>query len=262
MASNYVNNYVPPAPKLPVLLPDPNKSYNVNFCFPVVELEADRVKLAPFIPRIHAAALFNAIVKAPDTMRYMPFSTPATLEAFEAFCEDFFRCEPGRCLYVVLLDKTRLVPGEEMDEEKVAKVLMGTIGYINGSRELSTAEIAFVIVFPQYQRTHVNTHAVGLLMRYALDRPSEGGLGLRRLQWQAHASNLPSPMAAERLGFKFEGIIRWQRPLPADRETSAPFRLDDTLGLPGRHTAMLAICWDDWENGGKEHVQKLMERKA
>ncbi|CEL53631.1 hypothetical protein RSOLAG1IB_06486 [Rhizoctonia solani AG-1 IB] len=260
MSSSYINTYVPPLPKPTVILPDPSKPYDVNFCFPVKALETDRVKLAPFIPHLHADALHNAIIASPETMRYMPFSTPDTLEGFEIFCEEFFRRDPGRCLYVVL-DKTKLAPKDETDKEKVNNALMGTIGYINGSPELSTTEIAFVIVFPQYQRTHVNTHAVGLLMKYALDRPSEGGLGLRRLQWQAHASNLPSPKAAERLGFKLEGIIRWQRPLPADRESSAPFRSDDSLGLPGRHTAMLAVCWDDWENGGREYVQKLMDRR-
>ncbi|CAE6466315.1 unnamed protein product [Rhizoctonia solani] len=40
------------------------------------------------------------------------------------------------------------------------------------------------------------------------------------------------------------------------------FGSDDSLGLPGRHTAMLAICWDDWENGGMEHLQRLIDRKA
>jgi hypothetical protein len=50
-------------------------------------------------------------------MRYMPFSTPDTLEGFEIFCEDFFRRDPGRCLYVVL-DKTKLAPKDETDKEK------------------------------------------------------------------------------------------------------------------------------------------------
>jgi hypothetical protein len=45
----YVNNYVPPAPNPPVVLPDPAEPYDVNFCFPVKELETDRVKLVPFI---------------------------------------------------------------------------------------------------------------------------------------------------------------------------------------------------------------------
>ncbi|CAE6335302.1 putative protein YIR042C OS=Saccharomyces cerevisiae (strain ATCC 204508 / S288c) GN=YIR042C PE=4 SV=1 [Rhizoctonia solani AG-1 IB] len=258
---SFINDYTPPSPKGPINLPDPTKPYDVNFCFPVKDLETDRVKVVPYIPHLHATALFNAITANPEVMRYMPCSTPATLEEFEVFCEVSYRLDTSRCLYVVL-DKTKLAPGDETNTEKVTEALLGTLSYINASRELSTIEPGFIIIFPRFQRTHVNTHAVGLLMQYALNRPSEGGLGLRRCQWQAHASNLPSPKAAERLGFKPEGILRWNRALPAERESSAPFRADDSLGVPGRHTAMLAICWDDWENGGKEHLQRLMDRKA
>ncbi|KEP48753.1 putative GNAT family acetyltransferase [Rhizoctonia solani 123E] len=257
----FINNYVPPPPRAPVTLPDPGKPYNVNFCFPVKDLETDRVKLTPFISHLHANALFNAITADPEVMRYMPYPNLETLEAFEMFCEETYRSDPSKCMYVVL-DKTRLSSGDEADAKKVSNVLMGTVSYINASRELSTVEPGFIIILPRFQRTHVNTHAVGLLMQYALNRPSQGGLGLRRCQWQAHASNIPSARAAERLGFKLEGVIRWQRPLPAERESSAPFRADDSLGLPGRHTAMLTICWDDWENGGKDHLQRLMDRRA
>lgn len=31
-------------------------------------------------------------------------------------------------------------------------------------------------------------------------------------------------------------------------------------GRPGRHSAMLGLCWDDWESGGREHVDRLMAR--
>ncbi|CUA71410.1 hypothetical protein RSOLAG22IIIB_04625 [Rhizoctonia solani] len=256
----FVNNYVPP-PKAPVTLPDPSKPYDINFCFPVRELETDRVRVTPFIPHLHAVALFEAITANPQVMHYMPCSTPATLEAFELFCEESYRIDTSRCMFVIL-DKTKLAPGDETDVAKVKNALLGTLSYINASRELSTIEPGFITILPQFQRTHVNTHAVGLLIQYALDKPSDGGLGLRRCQWQAHASNIPSARAAERLGFKPEGILRWHRPLPAERESSAPFRADDSLGVPGRHTAVFAICWDDWDNGGKEHLQGLMDRKA
>ncbi|CAE6425525.1 unnamed protein product [Rhizoctonia solani] len=256
----FVNNYAPP-PKAPVTLPDPTQPYDLNFCFHVKDLETDRVKVTPFIPRFHATALFNAIRANPEVMRYMPCSTPATLKEYELFCEEAYRRDASRCKFVIL-DKTKLSPGDETDAEKVSNALMGTLSYINASRELSTVEPGFIIILPQFQRTHVSTHAIGLLIQYALDRSSEGGLGLRRCQWQAHASNLPSARAAERLGFKPEGILRWHRPLPAERESSAPFRADDSLGVPSRHTAVFSICWDDWESGGKEHLQRLMDRKV
>lgn len=255
----YVNNYVPPVPK-PATLPNPAEPYDVNFCYPVKELESDRVKLAPFIPRLHAAVLFDAISTNLQTMHYMPFSIPSTFERFELFCEEFIRLDPGKVMYVIL-DKAKLGPGVEEDPDKVKEALLGTISYFNSSAALSIVEVALVIILPQYQRTHVNTHAVGLLLQYALDLPKDGGLGVRRVQWHAHANNGPSIKAAERLGYKLEGIIRWQRTLPAEKESSAPLRSGDPLSVPGRHAAILAICWDDWENGVREQIRGLMERR-
>ena len=30
----------------------------------------------------------------------------------------------------------------------------------------------------------------------------------------------------------------------------------------GRDTATLTICWDDWENGARDAIEKLMERTS
>jgi hypothetical protein len=130
---SFINDYTPPSPKGPINLPDPTKPYDVNFCFPVKDLETDRVKVVPYIvskepphlfyftdkaqPHLHATALFNAITANPEVMRYMPCSTPATLEEFEVFCEVSYRLDTSRCLYVVL-DKTKLAPGDETNTEK------------------------------------------------------------------------------------------------------------------------------------------------
>ena len=112
-------------------------------------------------------------------------------------------------------------------------------------------------IIPPFQRTLVGTHANGLLMKYALTPAKEGGLGLRRLQWCANADNKKSVGAAQRLGFKMEGILRWHRVLPEGKP--GPWAEVDEKG-PGRHTAFLSLCWDDWRNGDKEHVRTLMER--
>jgi len=54
----------------------------------------------------------------------------------------------------------------------------------------------------------VLTHAAGLTIKYLLDAPEDGGLGLRRCQWKANALNAKSAAAAKRLGFTFEGVLR------------------------------------------------------
>lgn len=112
-------------------------------------------------------------------------------------------------------------------------VFAGVMGQISSSYADSTAEPGFIMILkafqvghsayitgvevhtqPDVQRTHVLTHAAGLMMHQILDLPAEGGLGLRRCQWHTTSLNVPSQKAALRLGYKYEGTIRAQKVLP------------------------------------------------
>lgn len=41
----------------------------------------------------------------------------------------------------------------------------------------------------------------------------KGGVGLRRVQWQANSVNEVSRKVAERIFFSLEGVMRWERVL-------------------------------------------------
>lgn len=75
---------------------------------------------------------------------------------------------PAHYVFAVI-DKTR--PPSPEDEGELA----GTISYINTSKVNLSSEIGVVIILPEYQRTHVTTNAVGLLLQYAFAPPVEGG---------------------------------------------------------------------------------------
>ena len=77
----------------------------------------------------------------------------------------------------------------------------------------------------------------------------------------ANARNERSVNAAKRLGFQLEGILRWHRVLPEGKEgdVAAVGEQADGKG-PGRDTAMLAICWDDWGGVVREKIQNLVRR--
>lgn len=136
--------------------------------------------------------------------------------------------------------------------------------------ERATTDMGQLLV-SSFQRTFVGTHANALLLHYCLDSPVQGGLGLRRVQWQANASNLASVNAAKRLGFQLEGVIRWQQVLPVGKigsEGAGPGKdalpsvgWDGREWGPGRHTAMLSLCWDDWIGGGRDNVDALVQRQ-
>jgi RimJ/RimL family protein N-acetyltransferase len=250
----FCNSFSPPSP--PSLTgealygPDP---YDVNFCFKIIpeSLENERVQLIPFVPRVHGQAFFDVVNQTPELFRYLPFHAPRTLEELLTLIELVMRREPGFVLFSVMNKTT-----------KEEDVFAGVIGLVHSSAPQSQTEIGFVVTFPAFQRTHVTSNAIGLLMQYCLQMPSATppGLGLRRVEWRANILNKPSIAAAERMGMRFEGVLRWNWVLPEGKDGKTPRSNDPVKGV-GRDSAVLAICWEDWENGGKEHVEAVMTRR-
>jgi RimJ/RimL family protein N-acetyltransferase len=86
-------------------------------------------------------------------------------------------------------------------------------------------ELGHIWFAPPLQRTRAATEAMFLLLRLAAD-----DLGYRRLVWKCNALNAPSRRAAERLGFRLEGVLR------------------ATMVVKGRQrdTAQFSILADEW----------------
>ncbi|KAI0030308.1 acyl-CoA N-acyltransferase [Vararia minispora EC-137] len=234
--------------------------YDINFSLPIQNhlelLESDRVKLIPLIPRLHANLVVEQLTKAPEVLRWLP-SRPTTLEDFLPFVERKFRRNPANILFLVL-DKGRPDPAHP----DLAGGIAGFISLIDTDPARMKTEIGWVVILPAFQRTYVTTHANGLLLRVCLELPDNGGLGLRRVQWCTHELNAKSAAAAQRLGFKMEGTLRWTTVLPEGMEGSGaqPRQGDPMEKNPGRGSVTLSMCWDTWEDGGRDHVHKLMER--
>ncbi|KZV67512.1 acyl-CoA N-acyltransferase [Peniophora sp. CONT] len=252
------NGYAPPSQFSAEELygPDP---YNFNFSFPVdfARLETDRVALQPFIPRIHAPLYFEQVSKHASLEEWLPFRTD-TLEFFLTLLENWRR-DPGNVLFAVI-DKGRPSQDPRIPDGGFA----GVIGLFYTSASTLSTEIGPVMTFPDFQRSHVTSNAVGLLLRYTLEVPNKGGLGLRRVQWKANPLNVASTKAATRMGFKQEAILRWSFPLHDEKKVGhgRPLREGDPLpSKPGRDSALLAITCEDWEAGGRELVQTLLDRK-
>lgn len=137
----------------------------------------------------------------------------------------------------------------------------GFASYIESSPTHLATEIGNFIVLPKWQRTFVSSHAIGLLLQNAFTPASEGGLGLRRVVWSAHAANAKSRQAAERMGFTYEGTQRWHRVLPMGRISNDRSFVHGAN--PGRDSLLLSMTWEDWfVDGKKELVQKLIDRKS
>ena len=208
----------------------------------------------------HASAFFRATSAHPDIYAHMPSGPFMTEADFAKFLDE--RANPNPAwLTLAVIDKTQ-PPSTEDDEGALA----GMMTFFDTSAEHLSAEIGYVVTFPQFRRTHVTTNAVGLMLQYAFAGEDEGGMGLRRVQWKANAANAASIRVAERMGFRHEGVMRWHFVF---RDGVSKGKVGNGRALPkgsregdlGRDTVMLGLCWDDWEDGVREKVFRLMERK-
>ncbi|KAH9954593.1 acyl-CoA N-acyltransferase [Russula dissimulans] len=213
---SYVNSYK--ASDTPALLPgyygpDP---YDINWIMPLhkTTLESERIKLTPFIPALHAKEYAEQTAAHPELHRWFPIDV-SSLDKILTEVELRVRRDPTWVLFAII-DKAR--------EDKLA----GLIGLKNASPANLSAEIAWILVFPAFQRT----------------TPQRPGLGLRRVQWTTHTENEASWRGAKRMGFREEGVLRWSW-VNREKDPKSP--------RAGRNSVVLSLCADDWENGGREH---------
>ncbi|KAH7915551.1 hypothetical protein BJ138DRAFT_1141580 [Hygrophoropsis aurantiaca] len=262
---SFINSYVAPSDTVTdeeLYGPDP---YDLNFVYPVpAEISAPTagVKLVPFIPRIHGDAFLEGVRGKESMLKLMPF----TLEGpgdFLRYVELSMRREEKHVLFAII-DLTRPDPAHPAFGGSFA----GVTGLVNTMPGALVTEIEPVIVLPAFQRTHVGSHSTGLILQWAFALPgaSPPGLGMRRVMWTTAELNKASSGLATRMGFKYEGLMRWACGLPYvegfPKEGGLPPRQGDPmLGLQGRHSLLFAHCWDDWESEGKELVERAFARK-
>ncbi|KIJ68086.1 hypothetical protein HYDPIDRAFT_107724 [Hydnomerulius pinastri MD-312] len=252
----FVNNYIPEPEITEAELYGP-EPYDLDFVFPLPPvLSTNKIRLVPFIPRIHAEAYFDA-VRGHETMyQYMPVALerPSDLLRFIEEC----RRHATAVLFAVI-DTTRPDPKHPEWEGSLA----GLFGLIDTDKGRLVTEIGPAIVLPAFQRTHVGSHAVGVLLKYTLD-VTPNGLGLRKVKWAASPINLPSNNLAKRMGFKFEGVKRWKYVIPKVEGYQKPGKQaregDAGNGLLGRDSNEWALCWDEWEESGREIVERALAR--
>ncbi|KAG2147558.1 acyl-CoA N-acyltransferase [Suillus clintonianus] len=256
----YVNTYQPPPPPKPAYGLHGPVPYDINIAFPLdfTQLETPRLKLVPFIPSIHAAKYHAAIPDPAHFYRYFPVSGIEDPESYLLFMDAFVRQNPHNVL-LAIIDTTTPDP----NHPEWGGVLAGTVALIDYSPTNLSVEIGALCILPAFQRTHVTTHAVGTLLKYCLTTPcasqSESGLGLRRVYWYGHPDNEPSLRLATRMGLKREGTLRWTWVLPVGKLGKTPRKNDPQEG-PGRDTVIMAITWEDWEDGARELVTTQMAR--
>lgn len=152
-------------------------------------LEGRYCRLEPLDPQRHAAELHAAYGKAADgrDWTYMSVGPFADASSYREYTE---RAAAGAD------------PQHYAVIERKTGVAVGTLALMRIDRANGVMEVGHVMFSPQLKRTPVSTEAQYLLMKHAFDQ-----LGYRRYEWKCDRLNAPSRRAAERLGFRFEGIF-------------------------------------------------------
>lgn len=156
---------------------------------PRTPLVGRHCRVEPLAPR-HAAALHAANCRDRDgaLWTYLPYGPFDSVAAYAAWLETVAgRDDP---LFHAIIDL-----GTDQ--------AVGVASYLRITPEHGTIEVGHINYAPALQRTVAATEAMFLMMARAFD-----ALGYRRYEWKCNALNAASRRAAERLGFRFEGIFR------------------------------------------------------
>jgi RimJ/RimL family protein N-acetyltransferase len=99
---------------------------------------------------------------------------------------------------------------------------VGVASYLNINPSAGSIEVGGIAYAPALQRKLAGTEAMFLMMRHAFDE-----LGYRRYEWKCNSLNAPSRAAAERYGFRFEGIFRQADVVKGHNRDTAWFSITD-----------------------------------
>jgi RimJ/RimL family protein N-acetyltransferase len=147
-------------------------------------------RLEPLEASRHARLLFDAYRADPEgrNWTYLPYGPFATADEYANAVQ-----------VIQSLDHT--IPFAIVDRASERPV--GVAAWLRIEPAMGTIEVGHLSYSPAMQRRPIATEAMYLMMKRVFD-----DLGYRRYEWKCDSANAPSLAAAQRLGFRFEGVFR------------------------------------------------------
>jgi RimJ/RimL family protein N-acetyltransferase len=178
-------------------------------------LRGARVTLRPVDPELDAELLYAASHSPTGDSRIWTYLYDGPYPSPDAY-RDSLRAQAASTdpLYFTILRHHTL--------NVRTPVPSGVCSYLAIVPEHGTIEIGNIWFSPDLQRTAAATEAIFLLACHAFDE-----LGYRRLEWKCNALNAPSRNAAQRFGFRFEGVFRQHRVVKGRNRDTAWFAITD-----------------------------------
>jgi len=154
-----------------------------------VAMTGRTVRVEPLDPARHAMALHAAFAEdvTDAGWTYLPYGPFASADSFGEWAEA--AAAKNDPLFFTILPRQ----GPPAGLAALQRIDVG-----NGVAEVGNIHFA-----PSLSRSIAATEAMYLMMRYVFD-----DLGYRRYEWKCDSLNAKSRAAAERLGFRFEGVFR------------------------------------------------------
>lgn len=173
-------------------------------------LEGRHIRVRPLDADADADALFaesHPPAGDPGTWTYMSGGPYADAAAYRAALADAERSEDP--LFFTL---------ERLPDERP----VGIASYLRITPEHGVIEIGHIWFGASLRRSTAATEAIYLLATHAFDE-----LGYRRLEWKCDALNQASRTAAERFGFRFEGVFRHHMVVKGRNRDTAWYAITD-----------------------------------
>jgi RimJ/RimL family protein N-acetyltransferase len=144
----------------------------------------------PLDPERHATQLFAAYTEDGEgrMWTYLPRGPYASAAEYRSWAEAAARLDDPLTHAII---------------DNASGRAVGTAALMRIEPDVGVIEVGSITYSPRLQRRPAGTEAMYLMMRRVFDE-----LGYRRYEWKCNSLNAPSRAAAERLGFRYEGLFR------------------------------------------------------
>ncbi|AZF50454.1 GNAT family N-acetyltransferase [Pseudomonas sp. R2-7-07] len=173
-------------------------------------LEGRFIRLVKLDPARHADQLWQALEGPgadPKLWDYLPYGPFAERAAFDVWLNNHAASTDPYFFSVV---------------DRANDEVQGILSLMSIVPAQGRIEIGHVTFGAPMQRSPKSTEAVYLLAKYAFEQ------GYRRLEWKCNNGNARSRYAAERLGFRFEGVFRQHMVVKGQNRDTAWFSMLDS----------------------------------
>ncbi len=178
----------------------------------------------------HASQLFKAFAEDDDgaIWTYLPYGPFRMLADFQNWLAD--TCLTPDPMFFAIVDAA-------------TGNAVGMASYLRIDPKNGVIEVGHINFSPALQKTAAATEAMFLMMQHVFDA------GYRRYEWKCNAMNEGSMLAAERLGFRYEGLFRQAAVVKGRNRDTAWFSILDSEWPALRDGFVAWLTPENFEDG-------------